>query len=49
MNSKQNDMATEMRKRFAENQKKAKEDKMKKDKDFKMLIERLHMYFFNEL
>lgn len=49
MNPKQDDIVIEMRKRFAENQKKAMKDKSKKDKDFKMLIERLHMYFFNEL
>lgn len=49
MNAKQDEYIVEMRKKFSENQKKAKKEQMKKDKDFKMLIERLHMYYFNEL
>jgi hypothetical protein len=42
-------VVVEMRKKFAENQKKDGVKRVKTEKDFKKLLDRLNMYFFNEI
>ncbi len=49
MNPSEDKIAIEMRKKFAENQKKDRLKRVKTEKDFKKLLDRLHTYFFNEI